>query len=315
MHSHQGTSEPYGTEGGRGELSVWGGIVSARLTDYAGALETAPQAILGAVEREGIEPILDMAEPKGQGKDRDRPTDPRLRCLALTREDFGRLVEAVGDGHDEGPKRSDPGGRGRYAAVLAGPPFRGFHELGQPNGSGHRTAAAPAVPQSATAIYRSAVECPRRVPAVAGRSAPDLYTDAHRAVFRQCPPTVRECPTTGHDFGSSVRECPHVSGSTPHTLRASSTSFTVGMGPLHGRHVGGETEKIPSGQGDSPIRSIRRRPNRRGSGQRTKRLPPTRTQGVQERRFRAAERWESGVYGAKRGFLGIGPINLPYRSL
>ncbi|WP_043551525.1 hypothetical protein [Salinibacter ruber] len=57
------------------------------------------------------------AEPKGQGKGRDRPTDPGLRCLALTREDFGRLVEAVGSdpvasetagGHGEEPKRSDP---------------------------------------------------------------------------------------------------------------------------------------------------------------------------------------------------------------
>lgn len=96
MHSHQGTSEPYGTEEGRGELSVWGGIVSARLEDIAGALETAPGKVLGRLKAEGIEPMLDTAEPKGQGKDRDRPTDPGLRCLALTREDFGRLVEAVG---------------------------------------------------------------------------------------------------------------------------------------------------------------------------------------------------------------------------
>lgn len=96
MHSHQGTSEPYGTEAGRGELSVWGGIVSARLEDYAGALETTPKAVLGAVEAEGIDPMLDTAEPKGQGKDRDRPTEPGLRCLALRWEDFQRLVEAVG---------------------------------------------------------------------------------------------------------------------------------------------------------------------------------------------------------------------------
>jgi hypothetical protein len=117
MHSHQGTSEPYGTEGGRGELSVWGGIVSARLTDYAGALGTAPEEVLGAVEREGIEPMLDTAEPKGRGKDRDRPTDPELRCLALTREDFTRLVEAIGSepvapeaagSRGEEPKRPDP---------------------------------------------------------------------------------------------------------------------------------------------------------------------------------------------------------------
>ncbi len=117
MHSHQGTSEPYGTEEGRGELSVWGGIVSARLDDIAGALETAPGKVLDRLEAEGIEPMLDTAEPKGQGKDRDRPTDPELRCLALTREDFGRLVEAVGSGpvasetagsRGEEPKRSDP---------------------------------------------------------------------------------------------------------------------------------------------------------------------------------------------------------------
>jgi hypothetical protein len=52
--------------------------------------------------------MLDTAEPKGQGKDRDRPTDPELRCLALTREDFGRLVEVVGDGYDEEPNSSQP---------------------------------------------------------------------------------------------------------------------------------------------------------------------------------------------------------------
>ena len=61
MDSHQGTSEPYGTEEGRGELLVWGGIVSARLEDIAGALETAPQAVLDAVEWEGIELVLDTA--------------------------------------------------------------------------------------------------------------------------------------------------------------------------------------------------------------------------------------------------------------
>jgi hypothetical protein len=96
MHSHQGTSEPYGTEEGRGELSVWGGIVSARLSDYAGALDSTPQAVLDAVEAEGITPAVDTAEAKGRGDDRERPTEPGLRCLAFTREDFRRLVEAAG---------------------------------------------------------------------------------------------------------------------------------------------------------------------------------------------------------------------------
>jgi hypothetical protein len=62
----------------------------------AGALNSTPEEVLDAVERKGIEPMLDTAKPKGQGKDRDRPTDPGLRCLALTRENFGRLVEAAG---------------------------------------------------------------------------------------------------------------------------------------------------------------------------------------------------------------------------
>jgi hypothetical protein len=89
-----GTGKRYGAEDGRGELSVWGGIASARLSDYAGALETSPQAILDAVDAEGIDLILDTAE-KGQASDRERPTSPELRCLAFTREDFRRLVEAV----------------------------------------------------------------------------------------------------------------------------------------------------------------------------------------------------------------------------
>ncbi len=61
-----GTGKRYGTENGRGELSVWGGIASARLSDYAGALETSPQAILDAVDTEGVDPIVDTADPKGQ---------------------------------------------------------------------------------------------------------------------------------------------------------------------------------------------------------------------------------------------------------
>lgn len=93
-----------------GKLSLWGGIVSARLEDYAGTLEMTPEAVLGAVEAEGIDPMLDTAEPKGQGKDWDRPTEPGLRCLALRWEDFQRLVEAVGydPAGNEEPKRSDP---------------------------------------------------------------------------------------------------------------------------------------------------------------------------------------------------------------
>jgi hypothetical protein len=60
MQSHQGTSEPCGTEGGRGELSVWSGIVSARLEEIAGVLETAQEA-------QGIAPMLDTAKLERRG--------------------------------------------------------------------------------------------------------------------------------------------------------------------------------------------------------------------------------------------------------
>lgn len=91
-----GTGKPYGAQSERGEIEAWGGIVSARLSDYAGALNSTPQAVLDAVEAEGIEPAVDTAEAKGQASDGDRPTEPKLRCLAFTREDFARLVEAIG---------------------------------------------------------------------------------------------------------------------------------------------------------------------------------------------------------------------------
>ncbi len=72
-------------------LEAWGGIVSAPVEDFADELGCTPEDILGAVESAGIEPLVDTAEPKGRGKDRDRPTDPSLRCLALTIDDAQTL--------------------------------------------------------------------------------------------------------------------------------------------------------------------------------------------------------------------------------
>jgi hypothetical protein len=95
---HSGTGKRYGEQQERGELSVWGGIVSARLKDYAGALNAEPQAVLSAVDREEIAPVVDTADAKGRGSDRERPTEPALRCLAFTREDFRQLVAAVAPG-------------------------------------------------------------------------------------------------------------------------------------------------------------------------------------------------------------------------
>ncbi len=70
---------------------------------------------------------------------------------------------------------------------------------------------ASRVPQAATAMYRSTAECPMGVPTVAGEVAPISTQPRRRRLSvsaRQCPATLRECPAAGHDFGSSVRECP-----------------------------------------------------------------------------------------------------------
>jgi hypothetical protein len=49
-----------------GAGSLWDGIVSARLSDIASALETTPEEVLDRMEAEGIEPMLDTADPATQ---------------------------------------------------------------------------------------------------------------------------------------------------------------------------------------------------------------------------------------------------------
>ena len=96
MKKRQGTAIPNRAQGvsphASGDtLEAWGGIVSAHLEDWAAELDCTPDDVLGAVDSAGIDPVTDTAEPKGRGKDRDRPTDPALRCLALTTEDAQTL--------------------------------------------------------------------------------------------------------------------------------------------------------------------------------------------------------------------------------
>ncbi|MCS3629283.1 hypothetical protein GGP53_003163 [Salinibacter ruber] len=69
--------------------------MSAHLEDFADELGCTPQDVLVAVESAGIDPLVDTAESKGRGKDRDRPTDPALRCLALTTDDVQTLTNIL----------------------------------------------------------------------------------------------------------------------------------------------------------------------------------------------------------------------------
>lgn len=70
-----GTGRRYGIEDGRGELSVWGGIISARHTDYAGALNTTPEGILEVARREENDPMLTRPNLKGREATETAPTN------------------------------------------------------------------------------------------------------------------------------------------------------------------------------------------------------------------------------------------------
>jgi hypothetical protein len=75
------------------ELHVWGGIVSARVADLADALDATPEELLEALEESGVEPLTDTAKQKRQ--ERDRPTDPALRSIALTTEALETLRDTL----------------------------------------------------------------------------------------------------------------------------------------------------------------------------------------------------------------------------
>lgn len=90
-----------------GDLSVYGGIVSGFVSEYAETLDCTPAAVLQAVEAEGIDLYFDTAEQNG-GKERDRPTAPEKRCLAMPEQELALLREAVENGHVPHVSQSDP---------------------------------------------------------------------------------------------------------------------------------------------------------------------------------------------------------------
>jgi len=75
------------------ELHVWGGIVSARVADLADALDATSEELLEALEESEAEPLVDTAAQKRQ--ERDRPTDPALRSIALTTEALETLRDTL----------------------------------------------------------------------------------------------------------------------------------------------------------------------------------------------------------------------------
>jgi hypothetical protein len=77
------------------ELHVWGGVVSARVSDLADELGAQPQEVAQALQ--DVPCLVDTARQKR--KERDRPTDPSLRSVALT---TGQLDELRSELETEG---------------------------------------------------------------------------------------------------------------------------------------------------------------------------------------------------------------------
>lgn len=80
----------------RGEISAYHGIVSAYLADLADLLNASPTGVLEAMEQADVEPMMDTATPGNGQESHDRPTDPELRCIALTEQDLRRVAAVVG---------------------------------------------------------------------------------------------------------------------------------------------------------------------------------------------------------------------------
>lgn len=100
-HPRQHTGEP---------LARRFGIVCGRVQQFADALDVPAGHVLDVVEDAGIELMVDTATDSSTRTrtDYDRPTDPDLRCLAMTREDFARVLAAVQTSHSSAPPTLRP---------------------------------------------------------------------------------------------------------------------------------------------------------------------------------------------------------------
>jgi hypothetical protein len=76
-------------------LSVYCGIVSGFLQSYATAWGTTPAAVLDAIERTGIRPMVDTAQAANNRETHTRPDDPARRCLAFQEADVRQLAREL----------------------------------------------------------------------------------------------------------------------------------------------------------------------------------------------------------------------------
>lgn len=90
MRSRSARSQKVDPHTRSGELTSQSGIITGRLTDWADALETTPSELVAAIDRAGVEPLVDTGVSK-DGEEHPRPTRPELRCIAMTEAHVGRV--------------------------------------------------------------------------------------------------------------------------------------------------------------------------------------------------------------------------------
>ena len=86
-----GKSTPH-PDAATGDLTEWGGITAGRVTAWAEALGTRPEAIARAAH--AVTPLMDTAKSKAR-ESHERPADPALRCIAWRRADVERVRAQV----------------------------------------------------------------------------------------------------------------------------------------------------------------------------------------------------------------------------
>jgi hypothetical protein len=81
--------------GGAG-LEAWGGVLSGTLEEWADALDCDPSTVVDTIDAAGITLMMDTARQKRQ--ERDRPTSPELRSVAMVPSEAEALRDAVDAG-------------------------------------------------------------------------------------------------------------------------------------------------------------------------------------------------------------------------
>jgi len=88
--------------------------LTGTVSEWADALGCDPATVVDTIEAQGVELLVDTARQKRQ--ERDRPTDPELRSVAMVPEEATALRDAIRDGAGPHEAEQIPPGREARAA-------------------------------------------------------------------------------------------------------------------------------------------------------------------------------------------------------